>query len=161
MNTKTIITAVVVSLVSLGAADIIGIPVSGKVFAQGAGQNQPMAQMLEIIRSNQNNPVALESALASYLTNNPGSVSLLSEAVGQANPGYGTLLAIGIAAGTAYRNLARAGNFAAAESLKAEAATLPAAALFAFNVNVAPTQNLLQATSTLNPGQPTCGASCN
>lgn len=158
MNTKTIITAVVVSIVSLGAADMIGVPVSGKVFAQGTGQNQAITQMQEIIRSNQNNPAALESALASYLTNNPDSVSLLSEAVGQATPGYGTLLAVGNAAATAYRNLARAGNAAAAASLLAEAATLPAAARTAFNA--ATTQNL-QATSTQNPSQPTCGASCN
>ncbi len=158
MNSKNLITAVVVSLVSLGAADLMGVPVSGKVFAQGAGQNQAIAQMQEIIRSNQNNPAALESALASYLTNNPGSVSLLSEAVGQATPGYGTLLAIGNAAATAYRNLARAGNTAAAASLKAEAATLPGAAQAAFNAG---TNQNLQATSTQTPGQPTCGASCN
>ena len=113
MNTKTFITAVVVSLVSLGAADLMGVPVSGKVFAQTNHQSA----LANIITTNANDVKALMAAIETYLVNNPDSGTSLSEAVDQANPGVGALRAIANAAKQAFMRLSRAGNQTAAAAL--------------------------------------------
>jgi hypothetical protein len=113
MNTKTFITAVVVSLVSLGAADLMGVPVSGKVFAQTNHQSA----LANIITTNANDVNALRAALETYLVNNPDSGTSLSEAVDQANPGVGALRVIANAAKQAYMRLSRAGNQTASAAL--------------------------------------------
>ncbi|NJD34700.1 MAG: hypothetical protein FIA96_07710 [Betaproteobacteria bacterium] len=123
MNSKNFITALVVSLVSLGAADLMGVPVSEKAFAQTNHQSE----LAKIMTSNATNLDALMTALQNYLVNNPDSVGFLSEAVAEANPGTGTLKAIGKAAKAAFIALSRAGNQAAASALYTEVTSSPAA----------------------------------
>lgn len=113
MNSKSFITAVVVSLVSLGAADLMGVSVSGKAFAQTNHQ----AALANIMTTNANDVNALRVALQAYLVNNPDSGTSLSEAVDQANPGVGALRAIANAAKQAFMQLSRAGNQTAATAL--------------------------------------------
>ncbi len=122
--------------IMLGVGGLLCLP-QAPLFSQSglamAQARQPTAgaitaRIRQLVNLNRNNPTALQTELAAFLTANPTYAQFLDEAIAPLNLQPVALQAIGGALALARNNLLAAGNQAGAALIAAEIALLPLAA---------------------------------
>lgn len=125
MNKKAMLALMlgVGGLLCLPQAPLLGQ--AGLAEAQTPTAGAITARIRQLVNLNRNNPTALQTQLAAFLTANPSYAQYLDEAIAPLNLSATALQAIGGAMALARNNLLAAGNQAGAALIQAQIALMP------------------------------------